>query len=75
MKVIVVTVVYKNEVNDQFVFDFHNRDAAESEFINQILRHDGEVIDVCHKEALIEDEVCDIQYGQVTINHLEYQQF
>jgi len=72
MKVIVVTVTYKNQVNDQFVFDFHDRDAAENEFINQIVRHDGEVVDKYHREALIGDGVCDIQYGQVSINFLEY---
>jgi len=67
--VIVVTVVRNNKVEEQNVYSQKNVALAEQEYIKNIVENDVEIETFDHRSALLEDGICDIVGGIVTINY------
>ena len=67
--VIVVTVVKNNNVEDQNVYSQKNIALAEQEYIRNIIENNVEIEDIDHRNSLLDDGICDIVGGIVTISH------
>jgi len=67
--VIVVTVVKNSQIECQNVYSQKNIALAEQEYIKNIIENDVEIEDSNHRNALLEDGLCDIVGGIVTISH------